>query len=356
MRTTILSLIILISSASAHAQSADADKSNSAFSHLDISLTAGSTGVGVDFSTPISSWLSVRAGASTTPRINMPSTYKLQVGDQPEKQKYDKNGNPIQTRFQKMADLMYQITGSNIDQKIRINRNPVFDNIKLLFDIHPLRNKSWHATVGFYYGSSNLFHCENDIRECTSLTGVSMYNNLHRMAMNNEPISIGNDDVYLNSTIVSYFKLYGKMGVNMGNFVNDILDEEGNIIHPKGSIFLLEPNADNLIIADGRINRFRPYIGVGYSGKMIKDNDHWRIGVECGVMSLGSHPTVTTSRKEQTTTYDSATYTYTTTSQYYEIDLTRDLTNLPSSVSHQVNLIRHLSVFPVAELRLTYRL
>lgn len=356
MRTTILSLIILTTSASALAQSADAEMSISTFSHLDISLTGGSTGVGVDVATPLSSWLTVRAGASTTPRINLPATYRLQVGDKPEKQTYDKNGNPVQTRFQKMADLMHQITGSTIDQDIRMNREPVFDNIKLLFDIHPLRNKSWHATVGFYYGSRNIFHCENDIRECTSLTGVSMYNNLHRMAINDEPISIGNDDVYLNSTIVKHFKAYGKMGVSMGNYVNDILDENGNVIHEKGSVFLLEPDADNLLIADGRVNRFRPYVGIGYNGRIAKGNDHWRISVECGVMSLGGHPSVITTRKEQTTTYDPKTYTYTTTSQYYEIDLARDLTNLPSSISHQVSLIRHLTVYPVAELRLMYRL
>lgn len=325
------------------------------FSHLDFSLTAGTTGVGVDLSAPITSWLNVRAGASITPRINIPGDYALQVGETPEKPTYDKNGKLQQTKLEKIQELMYGLTGYEIDNTVRMNRMPSIQNVKLLFDIMPLKNKNWHATVGFYYGSRRIAYAENAITECSSLCGVAMYNNMHRMAVNNIPITVGYDDVYINSTLAKRFKSYGKMGMPMGKYANDIYDDNGKLLHQQGSTFLLEPDGDNLVKAEAYANRFRPYVGIGYSGALSKKTDKWHIGLDLGAMYWGKTSLITT-RKEQTSQYNDAKERWETTNYFYDIDLTRDVTNLPSSVSRQVDLIKSLHVYPVAELRLTYRI
>lgn len=355
MKTTLLSLLILTLSISASAQDADMGTSAKPFSHLDLSVTAGSTGIGVDLSAPLTDWLDVRAGASITPRINIPGDYALQVGETPEKPTYDKNGKLQQTKLEKIQELMYGLTGYEIDNTVRMNRMPSIQNVKFLFDIKPLKNKNWHATVGFYYGSRKVAYAENAITECSSLCGVAMYNNMHRMAVNNIPITVGYDDVYINSTLAKRFKAYGKMGVPMGSFVNDIYDDNGTLLHAKGSTFLLEPDGDNLVKAEAYANRFRPYVGIGYSGAMSKKTDKWHIGLDLGAMYWGKTSLITT-RKEQTSQYNDDKERWETTNYFYDIDLTRDVTNLPSSVSRQVDLIKSLHVYPVAELRLTYRI
>lgn len=355
MKTTLLSLLILTISIPASAQDAGMDLSLKTFSHLDVSVTAGTTGIGVDVSTPLTPWLSVRAGASFTPHINIPGDYALQVGEKAEKPTYDKNGNLQQTKLEKIQELMYGLTGYEIDRSIRMNRKPSVQNVKFLLDIHPLKNKNWHATAGIFYGSSKVAYAENDISECTSLCGVSMYNNLYRMAVNNIPITVGYDDVYINSTLAKRFKAYGKMGVPMGTFVDDIYDEEGNVIHKKGSTFLLEPDKDNLVNAECHANNIRPYIGIGYTGAISKNNDRWKIGFDLGAMYMGKVSVITT-RKEQTSAYNDKTERWETTNYFYDIDLTKDVENLPKSISHQVDLLKALEIYPVAEFRLIYRI
>ena len=46
-----------------------AAQSNRAFSKHDMSLSAGSTGIGIDFSTNITDWMDVRAGFDVMPRF-----------------------------------------------------------------------------------------------------------------------------------------------------------------------------------------------------------------------------------------------------------------------------------------------
>lgn len=357
MRKTFLSIILIITSISVSAQGADVEVlAPKPFSYLDVSVTAGTTGIGIELATPLTSWLSVRAGASTTPRINFPGDYTLQVGEKAEKPSYDKDGNLKPTKFEKIQELMFGLTGTMIDKTVRMNRKPTIDNVKFLLDIRPLKNKHWYATVGCYYGSSKVAYAQNDILECPSLTGVVMYNNMYRMAVNDIPITIGYDDIYMSSDIAKRFKSYGRMGVPMGKFTSDIMDEESNeVLHEKGSTFLLEPDGDNLVQAECYVNRFRPFVGIGYEGAISKKNKHWLIGTNLGVMYWGT-PKVITKRKEQTTTYDNEAMKYVTTNHYYDIDLAADVEDLPKTVKRQVDFFKSLPVYPVAELKISYRI
>lgn len=313
--------------------------------HLNIAFTAGSAGLGFDLEMPITSWLKVRTGADFMPHLTSSHQFTIQVGEE-----YSKDNT------EKMIDVLHDLTGNKVDEEITMDIHPVMNNAKLLFDIYPLTNKHWHATAGFYYGSGTFAKGANNIKEAPSMVAVSMYNNLHRIATNDEPIIVGSTYVYLADDIKEKLIGYGRMGIDMGHYANDIYDEEGNMIHAKGDKFLMEP--DNLceLTETMYVNKFKPYIGIGYSGKISDKDDRWKFGVDCGAMFWGGHPTMTMTRKEQTSVYNEKTDKFDITNYFYDIDLTRDVYDLPSNVQKRVDSVKSLKIYPVIELRLAYRL
>ena len=54
-----------------------------AFKHLDFGVTAGTTGIGFDLTTPICNFAQVRAGFSYMPKIKPTMHFGVQVGDDP---------------------------------------------------------------------------------------------------------------------------------------------------------------------------------------------------------------------------------------------------------------------------------
>lgn len=313
------------------------------FQHFDVGLTAGSTGVGIDFSAPINSWLTVRAGASYMPRVNVPFKYAFSLGDVTGGTREDMSGNS--TRFKKVNELMTSLTGTSISSVVHMDRHTMLDNVKLLFDVYPLKNKHWHATVGFYYGSRTFAYGENVIEDATNFIAVSMYNEMYQKAVNNEPVTGGTT---FPEEIRQKFISYGKAHVYLGKFTHDITSADGRVIAKEGETFYLEPDEDCKVTADARVNRFRPYLGIGYDGRLSKSDDRWRIGFNAGCMFWGGIPSVIVKLKEQDITSPVA--------KYHEIDLMNDVTDLPYYAQKEADLVNALPVFPVLELRLSYRL
>ena len=48
-----------------------------------------------------------------------------------------------QSRFNKMADMLYNVTGYKVDNQVVMEGVPKMYNFKLLVDFKPLRNKAW---------------------------------------------------------------------------------------------------------------------------------------------------------------------------------------------------------------------
>lgn len=315
------------------------------FSHLDIATTVGSTGVGIDIATPVTPWLSVRAGASIMPRINIPFQYVFSAGDVTGGSKEDYKTDA--STFTKMSDLFYSITGTKIHRGVNMDRHTMLDNVKLLFDFYPLRNKHWHATAGFYYGSRTFAYGRNIPEDAPTFVSVGFYNELYRKAVNNEPLMSSNGTEFPED-IRQKFITYGRVHVFCGKYTHDILDDNGNVVHKEGDSFYLEPDENGEMIVDARVNRFRPFLGFGYSGRMMKNDDHWRIGFEAGAMLWGGIPEVIVKRREQDMTSPTA--------HYYELNLMDDIRELPYYAQKEADLVNKLPVFPVLELRLSYRL
>ncbi|MBQ8099529.1 MAG: hypothetical protein IJ244_08420 [Bacteroidaceae bacterium] len=291
---------------------------NKVFNHLDLSVTAGSTGLGFDLSTPVGPVVSLRTGFAYMPKFNHHMHFDIQVGDEPES-KYDANGNRVETKFDRLADYLKQFTGYTVEDQIEMIGEPHMYNFKLLVDVFPFRNKHWHFTTGFYVGPSKIAKAYNVTEAMPSLLAVGMYNKMYEKALNDEPIiTWGSFDIYGDRLLN-----YGRMGIHVGNHVSD------------GSSYRMEPDEHGMVKAKVKVNSFKPYIGFGYGGALSKRDDKYQISFDCGTMFWGSTPRIIT--------HDGT-------------NLAKDVDHIGGRVEDYVDLIKGFKVFPVINIRLTRRL
>lgn len=283
--------------------------------NLEVSINAGSTGVGFDVSSYVHKMVRVRTGFDFMPKVKPTMNFLIEGG------RYDNEGNWITTQFGEMANMLENFTGYETDDKVAMKGEPTFWNFKLLVDVFPFKNKNWHFTAGFYAGPSRVAKAYNKTEEMPSLLAVGIYNNLYDKILSGEPIY--GDNVYLDPDIEDKFLGYGRMGVRVGDRVSD------------GTPYLMEPDKDGMVKADMKVNAFRPYLGFGYTGRIIKDDDRYNIGFECGAMIWGGTPDLIT--------HDGT-------------NLTKDIKNIMYSVGDYVDVVKKFKVFPVINLRITRKL
>ncbi len=340
MKKTLLAMTAMIGVATATAQNTGYQEQG-IFKHLDVSLTAGSTGIGFDLSTPIGDYVKLRTGLSIMPRVELPTSFKLQVGDTIETSK---------SKFERLSERLSGITGKKVEPKADMIRVPKFWNWNVLVDVYPFReNKHWKFTAGFYWGNKTIGVAYNTAECVPTLLAVNMYNGIYEKVhgkttkelMDVKLIDLGegyediSSDPNLLKRLQKSMDYYGRMGVNMGKFSHDIKDEEGNVIHKEGDIYMLEPNDESMVKADMYVNNFKPYLGFGYEGRLMKGDDRYLISFDCGAMFWGGTPRIVT--------HDGT-------------DLTHDVEDIPGGVGSDVRLIGALKVYPVLNVRLTRKL
>ena len=280
------------------------------FNHLDASVTLGTTGIGIDVASPVTNWAQLRLGYAFMPRFNYDMRFEIQVGDTKES-KYDAQGNRVVTKFDKMAAMLEDLTGYKVDDEVNMTGRPTYHNFKFLVDVFPFKNnKHWHVTAGFFWGPSKVADAFNKTEDMPSLLAVGIYNRLYENTMNSYEIlqhvkngdlnpetgeryemwdvppilSIGSIEIDGASTIESVYKSvasYGRMGVMLGKRESD------------GSNYMMEPGADGMVKAEVRVNSFKPYLGVGYGGRLIKNNDRFHVAVDVGAMYWGKPAVIT---------------------------------------------------------------
>lgn len=309
--------------------------------HLDLSLTAGSTGIGFELGMPINEWFRVRAGGTFMPKFHYPLQFTAHIGEGDQM-----TADGLETRFERMAGMLEGFVGQPVDDKVDMTASPSMNQAKFMFDAMPFRNKNWHFTAGFYAGKSNIATCINDTHEITSLFAINLYNRIYD---NNGEIALG---FSVPPDILAQIMWFGRAGFPTGEYVNDIVYTEdvwahddhfnidyiehakGEIIHAKGDTYLMAPSNENTAYAKAFVNKFRPYFGFGYDGSIAR-NGKWRLGFDAGVMFWGGAPKLI---------------------DHSGIDLMYDVTNIGGQVGDYVEVARHAKAFPVLELKLTHRL
>ena len=353
------------------------------FKGLDLGVSVGTAGYGLELSTPLANFAKVRTGFHYVPTIEVPMHFSIQVGNDPANS---------QSKFEKMQGLLENFTGKKVDSQIDMIGKPAnFWNWNLLVDIYPLKNnKHWHLTGGFYLGPSRIAKAYNTTEDMPSLLAVGIYNSLYDKVINDrieafpdllyeaKIIDLSAIGINANTSpselemIQKKFRNNGRMGVHVGEYAYDVyydedvvvqletpvyderdrpvLDENGNqlmdveskvvhkkgdILHAKGDPYILEPDENGMVKCDLRVNSFKPYLGFGYEGRLSKKDDRYKIAFDCGVLFWGGVPEVKT---------------------HEGIDLMRDVDNIDGKVGRYVDIIDKFKVFPVISVRLTRRL
>ena len=345
-------------------------QNNGFFTHLDVGATLGTTGLGIDVATNLGEYVQMRAGFSYMPRFEMTSSFRVQVGDSLDN-KYDKQGNRVQTKFDKLSGVLKSMVGYDIDDEIDMTCKPSYYNFKLLFDVFPFPDKRWHVTAGFFLGSSEVGRAYNKTEEMPSLLSVSMWNMLYHKAYYLEPLY---DNIYMPVALEDKLLQYGKMGFHAGDYTHDgpfipvdpesvspidrtasgdpiyAYDEENLPIYipvkadangkairayKKGDPYMMVPDeTSGMVKAYIKANRFKPYVGFGYGGAISKDK-LTQLSFDAGVMFWGGRPSMVT--------HDGT-------------DLVRDVENVRGKVGRYVDTAKFFKVFPMIEVRISRRI
>ena len=309
------------------------------FNHLNVGVTLGTTGLGVEASMPINNYLWVRSGLSFMPRMEVPMTFEIQVGDDPKTSK---------AKFNRMSSALESFTGKPVSDNVYMTGKAKMWNWNVLFDIYPFQqNLHWRVTAGFFLGPSNVAEAFNQTESMASLVAVDIYNNVYDKLHGKSKRELagvklidlgpGYEDVYMDLNMLlrmqEMFDNAGRMGLYLGDYSHDITDEDGNVIHKKGDPYVMTPDDDHMVKADMKVNAFKPYIGFGYDGRLVKGNDRLHVGFDAGIMFWGGKPCL---------------YAHDGT------DLINDVENITGKVGDYVDMMSKLVVYPVANVRFTY--
>lgn len=290
---------------------------------LNISVETGSTGVGFGAESRLNKKLRFRTGFNWVPRFQLPLHFSIQVGEDGD-QGYDAEGN---SRFDRMAAYLEEMTGFKIDQNVDMIAEPSFHNFKMLVDVFPFQNDHWYFTTGFYAGKSVIGKAYNRTEEMTTLISVSIYNNIYEKVYDIEY----NDESELNGVF---------MGLELPPYVNEKILDSGRMgmhvgDYKDGTFYMMEPDANNMVKARMKVNSFRPYLGAGYDGLLDPRNERIHFNAYCGMMFWGGTPRV---------------YTHDGT------EIVKGLDNVIGQVGRYVDLVKPFKVFPVVNFSISYRL
>lgn len=302
------------------------------FGNLDLGVTLGTTGIGFDVAMPVHDMVKLRTGFEFMPRFNMDLNFGVES--------FGEDGIPTGSSIDRMSDVLYGLTGYKVDQNITMKTKPTMWNFKFLVDVYPFKNnKHWHVTAGFHWGPSKIGEAVNAIEDSPSLFAVGMYNHLYDVAYQDwvlgipTPIITTNTTgpVYMDPMIEKQLTSMGQMGIPLGTFTHDMTDAYG-VEHKQGDTYYMEPNENSMVYADATTNSFKPYVGFGYEGRLIKGNDNYHIGFDAGVMFWGGTPSIIT---------------------HEGVNLSKDVENIGGKVGDYVKFVKGVKAFPVLNLRIT---
>lgn len=339
-------------------------KEHNIFQHLDVSLTLGTPGIGIDVASPIGNYVQVRAGYEFMPRFTKRMSFEMTINGQPAKS-YDEDGNRQETKFDKLKEFMYSFTGYDIEDHVDMIGKPTMNNFKFMVDVFPFKNnKHWHFTAGFYWGSSKFAEAENSTEAMVSLVSAGIYNKMYESAKNGDPLisfdpyqfpTLSGVSIQMPDQVRKKFLDYGEMGFVVGYLTHDITDAEGNVLMSKTMVdtkgntiqrpYIVAPDEDGMVRVTASSKSFKPYLGFGYGGNLVKKRDDWKISFDCGAMFWGGTPELVVYHGLKLPN-----------GSYRDISLTEDVENIGGKVGSYVKLFKSLKVYPVLSLRITKRL
>ena len=274
MKRIIISCMVVLAALSASAQKEPAGIAD----HMGLSVGVGTTGVTVDLSTMFTDYIGVRVGADIFPKIKYKTDLDLDIPSDAQ-----------QTWEQVRANVP---TLPNLPKDIEVEGKTNMAGGHLLVDVHPFKS-SFRLTVGAYLNQDKVISVYNTSQQAV-LRSIYQYNH-HTGDFSNIPQTSGAP---------------AKIGAELGDY-------------------FLEPDAQGNVEANIKVNKFRPYVGLGFGRAVPKK----RIGCQfdLGVQFWGS-PAV------------------------YMQDSKLEESNLDSDSGEIIKTISKVSVYPSLTLRLVGRI
>lgn len=291
-------------------------RNNNVFNNLEVAATIGTGGLGLELATPITTWTRLRAGVEWMPSFHIPMDFDIASF---------KDGG-VSNDISHIQEMVYEMTGLEMDNNVKMIAKPTIFNFKLLVDVFPFQeNKHWHFTAGFYVGKSVVGRAENKRDQMTTLVALNLYNRAYDYFTNikdiyDVPLGGGN---YLDPDQVlelqEKFREYGRIGIHIGDFKD-------------GKPYMMEPSKDGYVRAKAKTNIFKPYLGFGYSGSLDREKK-WNVGVEAGVMFWGGAPEVIV---------------------HDGVNMTKDLEHVRGKVGTCLDLVKAVPVYPLVDFKISY--
>lgn len=291
------------------------------FNHLEFGAGVGTTGIGFDFSTPLTEDINLRTGISFVPHLKFTGSHDVFLNGEPVVPTFGEDGERTD-RMGKLLELMQSFTGYQMDQEIGMYMKPTMWNFNILVDWYPFEVNYWHFTAGLYMGPSEIARICNNPEEMHTLTGMGIYNGMYNKIMAGEPIlSIGGQTVEFPDRLTDRVRDYGIMSIPVGE-------------KSDGSSFSFEPGPDGMVKTLVKTNWIRPYLGCGYTCWF--DLEHrTSFSIDFGMLIWGGKPSIKAADGT---------------------DFARDMRNMTGDVGRWVDFYSTWTVMPVLEIRFRRRL
>lgn len=290
---------------------------------LDLGVTAGSTGLGLEFDMPVGQFFGIRCGFDFVPYFEKTLHFNVTVGEDYQ------DAAAQNQKFQELSGKLKTLTGIDIDRTVDMVGKPSFHNFNVMVDAYPFQDKRWRFTAGLFVGPSTIGHAENATYDAPALVSVNIYNDLYDRVIdsyeNFEPlIQFGDGDIYAGESVYNTFTSWGHMGMHIGDFTQ----------HTDSSYFMV-PDGNCMVKATLEVNKVKPYLGFGYKGPISRKNDLYNISVDCGLLFWGGTPKVKT---------------------HEGVDMAHGMTNLNGQVDKYIKISNHFPVYPMIKLTLSRRI
>ena len=162
--------------------------------------------------------------------------------------------------------------------------------------------------------------------EMPSLLAVNIYNNFYDYIMSDDAIDkpiFGNTylDPFMVDEIREDLEGQGYMGIHVGDYKD-------------GRPYMMQPDKDGMVKVSAFVNRFKPYVGLGYTGDLGKTK-RWKLDVDCGMMMWGGTPSLIV---------------------HDGVNLSKDIVNIKGKPGDYVDMMKAFKVYPVVSVSVSYRI
>ncbi|MBQ5871462.1 MAG: hypothetical protein IIW69_03500, partial [Bacteroidaceae bacterium] len=358
------------------------------FSHMDVGVNVGTTGLGIDVGVNVGNYVRLRAGYNYMPRISMNTDFTVEtskggIGNLIDKidrieEKFEEHGIDMNSEsFAEYKALFDKFSKVERKDYVTMALKPNLHQFKFMVDVMPFKNnKHWSFTAGFFVGPSTVGYAENLEKEVLMLEGVNAYNKIYmnypEHGINGTWLQDWSKGPDKEPWKDDPFYKHGLAGFCLGRFAD-------------GDMALMVPGEDASAKAEMVVSKVRPYVGFGYQTDLSRDRK-WKLNVDAGVMFLCGSPSVYVDNVYK---FDAGEIRFDEDGRYLSgmgfdidgnyygeivrwfeedleykyvgqrldhVDVVHDLHDTPGKVGRTINTISKFKVYPNISVGISYRL